>query len=97
MINNLYSNLTIVNVTLSSATLATKINYFTLQNILLAFFLIGLGFLTIFGNVLVLLALFADFHLRSPSHYLMGSLAMTDLLLGIYNMISYYFLNGIKI
>jgi hypothetical protein len=85
MINILYNNFTVINLTLSSATIATKINYFSFQYILLAFFLIALSILTIFGNVLVLLALLADFHLRSPSHYLMGSLAMTDLLLGIMN------------
>jgi len=85
MINILIGNLTLNNVTLSSATIATKINCFSFQNILLVIFLIALGILTILGNVLVLLAILTDFHLRSPSHYLMGSLAMTDLLLGITN------------
>lgn len=55
---------------------------FTVQNVLLAFFLISLGLSTILGNTFVLLAIFVDFHLRSPTHYLMGSLALADLLLG---------------
>ena len=38
---------------------------------------------TVFGNTLVLLAIFCDFHLRSPTHYLMGSLALADLMLGL--------------
>lgn len=55
---------------------------FSLKNVLLAIFLILLLLLTILGNILVLLAIFVDFHLRSPTHYLMGSLAVADLLLG---------------
>jgi hypothetical protein len=51
--------------------------------VFLAIFLIGLEFLTISGNVLVLLSIFVDFHLRSPSHFLMGSLAIADLMLGL--------------
>lgn len=54
----------------------------TVKNVLLAVFLISLGLLTILGNTFVLLAIFIDFHLRSPTHYLMGSLAVADLLLG---------------
>ena len=54
----------------------------TAQNVLLALFLISLGLSTVFGNTFVLLAIFIDFHLRSPTHYLMGSLALADLLLG---------------
>lgn len=57
---------------------------FNLKNVLLAFFLIVLGLSTILGNTFVLLAIFVDFHLRSPTHYLMGSLALADLLLGLY-------------
>ena len=38
--------------------------------------------LTIFGNILVLIALCIDFALRSPTHLLMGNLACADLLLG---------------
>jgi hypothetical protein len=38
--------------------------------------------LTVFGNIFVLLAILIDFHLRSPTHFLMGSLAVADLLLG---------------
>lgn len=56
---------------------------FNLQNILLLLFLILLEILTVFGNILVLMAIFVDFHLRSPAHYLMGSLATADLLLGM--------------
>ncbi len=55
---------------------------FTLENVLLAAFLICLALATILGNIFVLLAIFVDFHLRSPTHYMMGSLAMADLLLG---------------
>jgi hypothetical protein len=55
----------------------------TLHNVLLAAFLVFLALATILGNIFVLLAIFVDFHLRSPTHYLMGSLAMADLLLGI--------------
>jgi hypothetical protein len=39
-------------------------------------------FLTILGNILVLIALCVDFALRSPTHLLMGNLACADLLLG---------------
>ncbi|RNA44398.1 putative G- coupled receptor No9, partial [Brachionus plicatilis] len=56
---------------------------FNIQNILLLLFLFVLEFLTVFGNILVLMAIFVDFHLRSPAHYLMGSLATADLLLGM--------------
>jgi hypothetical protein len=55
----------------------------SIGRVFLAIFLIGLEFLTIFGNVLVLLSIFVDFHLRSPSHFLMGSLAIADLMLGL--------------
>lgn len=56
---------------------------FNIQNIFLLIFLFLLEFLTVLGNILVLLAIFVDFHLRSPTHYLMGSLATADLLLGM--------------
>lgn len=52
------------------------------ENVSLAVFLILLDFLTIAGNSLVVLAIIFDYHLRSPTHYLMGSLAMADLLIG---------------
>lgn len=61
----------------------------TVKNVLLAFFLISLGLSTILGNTFVLLAIFVDFHLRSPTHYLMGSLALADLLLGLFLEISH--------
>ena len=51
-------------------------------NILLAIFLIALALLTVFGNIMVILAIVFDIHLRSPTHYLLGSLAIADLLLG---------------
>jgi octopamine receptor len=54
-----------------------------IKNIFLIIFLVTLGLATIIGNLFVLLAIFVDFHLRSPTHYLMGSLASADLLLGI--------------
>lgn len=38
--------------------------------------------LTILGNILVLIALYINFALRSPTHLLMGNLACADLLLG---------------
>lgn len=63
---------------------------FTVQNVLLAFFLISLGLSTVLGNTFVLLAIFVDFHLRSPTHYLMGSLALADLLLGTYTILLNY-------
>lgn len=50
--------------------------------VILAIILSLIVILTIFGNIFVLLAIFIDFHLRSPTHYLMGSLALADLLLG---------------
>lgn len=56
---------------------------FTFGRIFLVIFLIALEFLTIFGNLLVLLSIFVDFHLRTPSHFLMGSLAIADLMLGL--------------
>ena len=55
---------------------------FSFKNVLLALFLISLGIVTVFGNIIVLLAIFVDFRLRQPTHYLMGSLALADLLLG---------------
>ncbi|CAF0782654.1 unnamed protein product [Brachionus calyciflorus] len=53
------------------------------QNLLLILFLFVLEFFTIFGNILVLLAIFVNFHLKSPTHYVMGSLAVADLLMGV--------------
>lgn len=53
-----------------------------LQNFLLAIFLIVLNLLIVFGNLLVILALCIDSHLRTPTHHLIGSLAIADLLLG---------------
>jgi len=50
--------------------------------ILIAFCLSIIVFLTILGNILVLIALCVDFALRSPTHLLMGNLACADLLLG---------------
>lgn len=64
-------------------TTTTSLSLFDLKNFLLATFLICLGLATILGNIFVLLAISVDFHLRSPTHFLMGSLAMADLLLGI--------------
>lgn len=55
---------------------------FTLKNVFLVLFLLCLGVVTIFGNIIVLLAIFVDFRLRQPTHYLLGSLALADLLLG---------------
>ena len=55
---------------------------FTLKNVFLVLFLFCLGVVTIFGNIIVILAIFVDFRLRQPTHYLMGSLALADLLLG---------------
>lgn len=54
----------------------------TVQNFFLAIFLITLNLLIIFGNIFVILAICMDFHLRSPTHHLLGSLAVADLLLG---------------
>jgi hypothetical protein len=59
-----------------------SIDFASSEYILLALFLFSLLMFTIFGNLLVLLALYADSRLRLPSHYLMGSLAIADLLLG---------------
>ncbi len=53
-----------------------------IENVSLATFLVLLDFLTIAGNSLVVLAIVFDYHLRSPTHYLMGSLALADLLIG---------------
>lgn len=50
--------------------------------VILALILSSIVLLTVFGNILVLLAIFFDFHLRSPTHYLMGSLAFADFLIG---------------
>jgi hypothetical protein len=54
----------------------------SIKSILLVLFLIVLAVLTVFGNCLVILAILVDFHLRSPAYFLMGSLAIADLLLG---------------
>ena len=62
----------------------------TVKNVFLAIFLITLGLSTILGNTFVLLAIFIDFHLRSPTHYLMGSLAVADLLLGLRSFFSIF-------
>ncbi|CAF0855122.1 unnamed protein product, partial [Didymodactylos carnosus] len=51
--------------------------------ILIAFCLSCIILLTIIGNIVVLLALCINFALRSPTHLLMGNLALADLLLGI--------------
>lgn len=53
------------------------------ENILLALFLILLDFMTIMGNSFVIMAIVFDLNLRSPTHYLMGSLASADLLIGL--------------
>lgn len=55
---------------------------FTFKNAFLILFLVTLGVVIILGNTIVLLAIFVDFRLRQPTHYLMGSLALADLLLG---------------
>ena len=55
---------------------------FSVKNILLVLFLVVLAVSTICGNTFVILAIFVDFHLRLPTHYMMGSLALADLLLG---------------
>ncbi len=52
--------------------------------IILAIILSLIVLLTIFGNILVIMAIFCDFHLRSPTHLLMGSLAFADFLLGLF-------------
>lgn len=52
------------------------------KNAVLALFLVFLDLLTIVGNSFVVLAIIFDLHLRSPTHYLMGSLALADLLIG---------------
>jgi hypothetical protein len=56
---------------------------FTFKNAFLVLFLISLSVVIILGNTIVLLAIFVDFRLRQPTHYLMGSLALADLLLGM--------------
>lgn len=53
------------------------------ENILLALFLILLDFMTIMGNSFVIMAIIFDLNLRSPTHYLMGSLASADLMIGL--------------
>ena len=54
---------------------------FSIKNILLVLFLVVLALSTICGNTFVILAIFVDFHLRLPTHYMMGSLALADLML----------------
>ncbi|CAF0802786.1 unnamed protein product [Didymodactylos carnosus] len=51
--------------------------------ILVAICLCIIILLTIIGNIIVLIALSINFALRSPTHLLMGNLALADLLLGI--------------
>ncbi len=58
-------------------------SYSIYESISLAIFLILLDFLTIMGNSFVILAVMFDLNLRSPTHYLMGSLASADLLIGL--------------
>ena len=53
------------------------------ENVTLAIFLICLDLLTVVGNSFVVLAIIFDLHLRSPTHYLMGSLAIADFLIGM--------------
>lgn len=50
--------------------------------VLLASCLAVIMLLTILGNILVLIALYINLALRSPTHLLMGNLACADLLLG---------------
>ena len=67
----------------SSSTAAPVLPFeLNLQNIVLCVFLLIMLCLTIGGNIFVILAICADSHLRSPTHFLMGSLAVADLLLG---------------
>ena len=60
------------------------------KSVLLILFLVVLAVLTVFGNCLVILAILVDFHLRSPAYFLMGSLAIADLLLGIFLFYHFY-------
>ena len=55
---------------------------YTIENVLLAIFLIFLIITTVFGNMLVVMAILINIHLRSPTHLFMGSLAIADLLVG---------------
>lgn len=66
-----------LNVTISSA---SELSIF--ENVCLIIFLVLLDLLTVVGNSLTILAILFDYHLRSPTHFLMGSLAMADLLIG---------------
>ena len=66
-----------LNVTISSA---SELSIF--ENVCLIIFLVLLDLLTVVGNSLTILAILLDYHLRSPTHFLMGSLAMADLLIG---------------
>lgn len=76
---NLTTNETTTNFTDETYSAAFEL---TIQNFVLAIFLIALNVLIIFGNIFVILAICIDFHLRSPTHHLLGSLAVADLLLG---------------
>jgi hypothetical protein len=57
---------------------------FNVSNLFLATYLIIFNLLVVLGNILVILAICIDFHLRSPTHHLLGSLAIADLLLGLF-------------
>ena len=83
LLNNATNNLDNMDRTWEQNMLNENTVLLTIQNTLLILFLIGVALTTIIGNILVLLAIFVDFHLRSPTHYLMGSLATADLCLGI--------------
>jgi hypothetical protein len=75
-----YSNETFI-IFIQNANIKEQIRPLVLT-ILIALCLSIIVFLTILGNILVLIALCVDFALRSPTHLLMGNLACADLLLG---------------
>uniref|UniRef100_A0A0X3PYB2 Putative muscarinic acetylcholine receptor gar-2 n=1 Tax=Schistocephalus solidus TaxID=70667 RepID=A0A0X3PYB2_SCHSO len=55
-----------------------------------------ISFITISGNVLVIMAFFLERNLRMPTNYFIASLAVTDLLIGVFsmNLYSLYLLLG---
>lgn len=59
-------------------------NHYDLTTLIVTVLLTNLDILVVAGNLLVLLAFVVDRHLRTPTHYFIGSLAAADLALGIF-------------
>ncbi|GAA33618.2 muscarinic acetylcholine receptor [Clonorchis sinensis] len=76
-----------LNFTSNEKTNVTEIaTYTTAESVIMALLTVIASFITISGNILVLLSFFVERALRTATNYFIASLAVTDVLIGLFSM-----------